>query len=239
MQTPRLRDGSRIVSVSSIMSEPTPPRATRSPATWLGLFLALFGMVLARQLVGYIWPGQNFTGAIFKELGMWLVGIALVAVIKAGEGLPLRSVGIGTAPIAKSILWGLVIAVVAIVVAAVLVNLTGYTGGEGGKFMQSLPLWFTTLIVIRAGVVEELCYRGYAIERLHAFGLPRWLAALVPLVIFGVAHWTGGWANIVIALALGGVFVVFYLWRRDLVANMIGHFLIDFVGNILPKLGGG
>jgi membrane protease YdiL (CAAX protease family) len=40
----------------------------------------------------------------------------------------------------------------------------------------------------------------------------------------------------VIALALGAILTGFYLWRRDLVANMFGHWLVDFVGNILPKL---
>jgi len=29
---------------------------------------------------------------------------------------------------------------------------------------------------------------------------------------------------------------VFYLWWRDLVANMLGHFLVDFVANVLPRL---
>jgi hypothetical protein len=28
----------------------------------------------------------------------------------------------------------------------------------------------------------------------------------------------------------------FYLWRRDLIANMIGHGLVDFVANVLPRL---
>jgi hypothetical protein len=26
------------------------------------------------------------------------------------------------------------------------------------------------------------------------------------------------------------------LWRRDLVANMIGHFMIDIIGIFLPRL---
>jgi membrane protease YdiL (CAAX protease family) len=56
------------------------------------------------------------------------------------------------------------------------------------------------------------------------------------LAIFAVAHWTGGAANILIALVLGAILAGFYLWRRDLVANMIGHFLVDFVGNVLPRL---
>jgi len=79
-------------------------------------------------------------------------------------------------------------------------------------------------------------FGGYAIERLEALGLNRYVAAAVPLIIFSVAHWTGGWANIVIALALGAILSGFYLWRRDLVANMIAHFLVDFIANIVPKL---
>jgi membrane protease YdiL (CAAX protease family) len=93
-----------------------------------------------------------------------------------------------------------------------------------------------TLIVLRAGVVEELFYRGYAIERLQALGLGRFWAAAVPLIIFAMGHWTGGWANIVIALALGAILAGFYLWHRDLGANMIGHGLVDFIANVLPKL---
>jgi len=50
------------------------------------------------------------------------------------------------------------------------------------------------------------------------------------------ASWTGGAANIAIALALGAILAGFYLWRRDLIANMIGHFAVDFVANVLPKL---
>jgi len=85
-------------------------------------------------------------------------------------------------------------------------------------------------------VAEELFFRGYAIERLEALGLNRFWAAAIPLAVFSIGHWTGGWANVVIALVLGAVLAAFYLWRRDLVANIIGHFLVDFVGNVLPRM---
>jgi membrane protease YdiL (CAAX protease family) len=97
---------------------------------------------------------------------------------------------------------------------------------------SKLPVWLLVFIVFRAGIVEELFYRGYAIERIESLGLNQFWAVVIPLTIFGVAHWTGGWANILIALALGVILSVFYVWRRDLVANMIAHFLVDFIGNI-------
>ena len=212
------------------------PQKRPGPVTWLGLFIALFGMLIARQLVNYVWPNPTFASALIKEAGMWLIAVVLLVIIRVSERLPLSSIGLSTARWGKSVLWGFLLGISCLLVGGGLVALTGYTGGELGKAMEKLPLWLVSLIVLRAGVVEELCYRGYAIERLHALGLPRGLAAGVPLLIFGLGHWTGGWANILIALVLGGILALFFIWRRDLVANMIGHWLVDFIGNVLPRL---
>jgi|ERR1044071_2559901 membrane protease YdiL (CAAX protease family) len=220
------------------MTETDSPPKRPGPVTWLGLFIALFGMLIVRQLVNYGWPNPTFVSALIKEAGMWLIAIVLLVIIKAGERLPLSSIGLGTTRWGKSILWGFLLGIGCLLIGGGLVALTGYTGGELGKAMEKLPLWLVFFIVVRAGVVEELCYRGYAIERLHALGLPRGLAAGVPLLIFGLGHWTGGWANILIALVLGGILALFFLWRRDLVANMIGHWFVDFIGNVLPRLFG-
>jgi uncharacterized protein len=217
----------------------TPQRGLRtgiSPITAVGLFIALFGMLVVRQVISYFWPTITFASALWKESLIWLCAIALLLIVKRGEQLPLSSIGIGTSRWTKSVLWGLVLTLVCALVAVGLVALTHYDGGSGGEAFAKLPLWLITLIVVRAGVVEELFYRGYAIERLRALGLNRFVAAGIPLLIFAIAHWTGGWANIVIALALGIVLSAFYLWRRDLIANMIGHFMVDFVANVLPKL---
>jgi membrane protease YdiL (CAAX protease family) len=193
-------------------------------------------MLLSREIVTYFLPEPTITSAIVKEAGMWLVGIILVAIIKFGEGLPLSSIGLGTSRVIKSILWGLVLTVICFAAAGVFVALTHFHGGKNAEALGNLPVWLITAIVVRAGIVEELCYRGYAIERLHALGLPRWLAALVPLLIFGAGHWTGGWLNIALALTLGAILAAFYLWRRDLAANIIGHTLVDFIPNVIPKL---
>jgi membrane protease YdiL (CAAX protease family) len=204
--------------------------------TWVGLFLSLLAMLLVRQTVSYFSPTLTFTAAIWKESLIWLCAIALLVVIRRGERLPLTSIGVGTSRWWKSILWGLVIAVICALVGGALAALTGYGHGPGSAAFEKLPLWLITLIVFRAGVVEEFFYRGYAIERLQAAGLNRYWAAAIPLVIFALGHWTGGMANILIALALGGILAGFYLWRRDLIANMVGHFTVDFVANVLPKL---
>src|SRR5882724_10358604 len=213
-----------------------PAAAKNTRATWLGLFVSLFAMVVIRQAFVFFVPEITFAAAIVKETLIWASAAALLVILRRGEGLPFRSIGLGTCRWWKSIAWGFVIAVISAAVALGLAHLTSYGNGPGSAAFEKLPLWLITLIVIRAGVVEELFYRGYAIERLQALGLNPYLAATVPLVIFALGHWTGGWANIVIALALGAILAGFYLWRRDLVANMIAHFTVDFVANVLPNL---
>jgi membrane protease YdiL (CAAX protease family) len=207
-----------------------------STATWAGLAISLFAMVAIRQVFVFFVPETTFASAILKEALIWLNAIALIVIIRRGEHLPLHSIGLGTARWWKSILWGFIIAMVSAVVVGALAHLTGYGHGPGSAAFEKLPLWLITAIVFRAGVVEELFYRGYAIERLQLIGVNPFWSVAIPLVIFSLGHWSGGAANILIAFAAGLILTGFYLWRRDLVANMIGHGLVDFVANVLPKL---
>jgi uncharacterized protein len=208
----------------------------KNAVTWLGLFISLFAMLLIRQAFRAITtePGPGL--ALAKECCLFLSAGVLLWLVRKGEGLPLRSIGIGTSPLWKSLAWGVVTAIACIVPAAGLAALTGYGHGQASQAFAKLPLWVITIVVVRAGVVEELFYRGYAIERLQALGFGRWVSWTIPLIIFSLAHWTGGAANILIALVLGAILTAFYQWRRDLVANMFGHFLVDFIGNVLPAL---
>ncbi len=221
---------------SHVIAVNTESPAKVSRATWIGLFLSLFAMLVIRYAFVFLVPEITFAWAIPKETLIWVSAAALLVIVRRGEHLPLRSIGLGTARWWMSILWGLVIAVVSGAIVGVLAYLTGYGHGPGAAAFEKLPLWLITLIVFRAGVVEELFYRGYAIERLQMVGFGRFWSVTIPLVIFSLGHWSGGAANILIALAAGAILTGFYLWRRDLVANMIGHWLVDFVANVLPAL---
>jgi membrane protease YdiL (CAAX protease family) len=210
--------------------------AQKNTVTWVGLGFSLFSMLIIRQVFRAICPEPGTTLTLAREACMFTAAGALIWLVRRGEGLSLRSIGIGTSPVWKSLVWGVVIAVACILPAAGLAILTGYGHGAGSQAFAKLPLWLVFIVVVRAGVVEELFYRGYAIERFQALGFGRIASWVIPLAIFSVGHWTGGAANILIALVLGGVLTAFYQWRRDLVANMFGHFLVDFVANVLPAL---
>src|SRR5215813_6708230 len=207
-----------------------------SRATWTGLAISLFAMVVIRQVFVFFVPEITFASAVLKEALIWLNAIALIVIIRRGEHLPMRSIGLGTARWWKSILWGFVLAVVSAVVVGALAYATSYGHSPGSAAFEKLPLWLITAIVFRAGVVEELFYRGYAIERLRMIGLDRFWSVVIPVVIFSLGHWSGGAANILIAFVAALILTGFYLWRRDLVANMIGHGLVDFFANVVPAL---
>ncbi len=207
-----------------------------SRITWVGLFIALFGLVVIRDPVRFVFPSLTTGVVAFREALNLACAAGLLLLVRCLEKLPFSSIGLGTSKWWKSVLWGFVTAVLCGGAAVVLARLTGYGSGRAATAFARLPLWLLTVVVFRAGIVEELFYRGYAIERLRALGLARPWAAAVSLVIFAVGHYTGGPTNILIALVLGGILTAFYLWRRDLVANILGHTLVDFVANVLPAL---
>ena len=95
-------------------NQPSVP--TKVPrATWAGLAIALFAMVAIRQVFVFFVPETTFASALLKEALIWVSALALIVIIRRGEHLPMRSIGLGTARWWKSILWGFIIAIVSAV----------------------------------------------------------------------------------------------------------------------------
>jgi membrane protease YdiL (CAAX protease family) len=76
--------------------------------------------------------------------------------------------------------------------------------------------------------IEEIVWRGYAIKSLTQHLRSTGAAVLIASVAFGLMHWWGGPAHVVIASIVGIAFSGLYLWRRSLVANLVAHFVLDF-----------
>ncbi len=210
-------------------------RSKISPFTWLGLFISLFGFIVLRFGFRAVGAADSIKANVCREIAVWIMAALLIVLIRFGERLSLRSIRLGVAPWRQSLKQGCVLAGICGVTAWIVIQFTGYGHGPGSGEFNKIPIWLETLMVIRAGIVEELFFRGYAIERLEAIGCGRLVSAAIPTVIFATVHWTGGLPNVIIAFVLGTIATVYYLWRRDLVANMIGHGLSDFLGLVLPR----
>jgi uncharacterized protein len=213
-----------------------PKRAKVSPFTWVGLFISLFGFIAVRFAFRSLGVSNSITVDVWREFAVWTLAALLILLIRRGEGLPLSSIRLGTAPWRQSLRHGAILTGLCGVTAYIVISFTGYGQGAGSAAFDQEPIWLTFLgSALRPGIVEELFFRGYAIERLESIGFGRVLSAAIPLSIFALTHWTGGIPSVIIALAGGTVLTLFYLWRRDLVANMIGHGLSNFLGLVLPR----
>jgi uncharacterized protein len=209
-------------------------------ATYIGLAIALLSspafIFVYRALTG---ESHSNLQVIGRELGVFcLVGILLWLIV-ARERLPLTSIGLQTDKPGKSFLRGLALTVLVLAVTIGLYLALQQFGIRLGSkqsdaFQPSLLV--VTLVVLRAGVAEEIFYRGYAIERLRALTHSKWVAALLPLLFFAAAHYRQGLGGVIAAFVLGGIFTLFYLKFRDLLANMVAHFLADFALNVVMPL---
>ena len=91
------------------------------------------------------------------------------------------------------------------------------------------------MLVTRTAVAEEVLFRGYPIERLLELTNSRWVAGVIPWAAFTYAHLASwGWAQLIVAGYGGVLLTVLYLWRRNLWANMLAHWIADGAGFLLP-----
>lgn len=210
--------------------------------TLAGLAIALFGIPAITTAHRMLTTDPLATGGIVaRELGILALTALLLWIVVNGERKPLSSIGIRTERIGRSLAWGVGLAIVCIAAAIGILTVYKAMGihyGEGQSISRALPV--TTLAVLRAGISEEVLYRGFAIERLQSMTGSKWLAAGISLILFAAFHFRQGMAGVFIAFVLGAILTGFYLWKRNLISNIFAHFLVDFIPNVLlPLLGAG
>lgn len=207
--------------------------------TLIGLAIALFGLPAIVSGFHFFGDEPTTTTKLARELSILGLTVGLLWIILTREKLPLSSIGIRHDRIWRSLAWGIGLTIVIFAMLVGCLALYGafgisYGNGEGSAISPSL--WLTMLTVIRAGVSEEIFYRGFAFERLQTLTGSKWVAAAVTLAIFAGFHYRQGLAGVFLALLLGAIITGFYLWKRNLVAALFAHFLVDFLPNVLLPL---
>ena len=195
-----------------------------------GLLIALAGaplfVVLSDLLLGESpsLPVQVALQLLYCGLAVFLVWFVLRV-----ERLSLASIGLRR-PTWLTVISGIGLLTIIMFVLPILTTpLQQVLGTEGVQAgldqISAMPVWFRVLAGLTGGIIEELFYRGYAIERLATITGRAWLGGLISAVIFGLAHipeWGLGFA-LAADLPFSLVMTGFYLWRRDLLANMLAH----------------
>lgn len=199
----------------------------------VGLLIALALPEL--PIKDFVAPATTMTGHLEREAFFWIVTAILIVYVLAIERRPLASIGL-IRPGWKSVLFGVLAGVVLVAgfvaifsVVMPALHMPPNTSAMAG--LMHTPLWFRVLLVLRAAVFEEVCYRGYTIERVQELSGSRVLAFVVSVVAFTLAHagyW--GWSALLVPAFGGIVLAALYMWRRDLVCNMTAHFIADGAG---------
>ena len=211
-----------------------------SPATSVGLFVALvvpfLGYAVGRLIFGV---AQSDARVVSGLVIHWVTLAGLIAVIVFWERLPLASIGL------RPVRWwtipaGLLAGVAITFLSGVLV--TAFRFGSDthyAVYLQSLPFILRLALVVTAGVFEEVLYRGYAIERLTTIWHTKWAAALVTVAFFILAHLPVIGFAYLPPVAVVSVFVtLLYLWKRDLILNMVAHASIDGIALLIVPIAG-
>lgn len=204
--------------------------------TWMGIILSMFSITAINLVFKSIFGDQLTDGQMLtKELLIFgMVGFLLFYIIPK-EKLDLSSIGLHNQHWGRSLLLvaGIfVVCIVALLGCLEICKLLGWKFGESKSFdLLSKPI--IAFITLRAGVAEEVFMRGFLLERLTTITGKKWMAFLLSTLPFGLLHYSQGYAGILIVTAAGGVLAVFYFWKRDLKANIIAHFLVDFIPNVL------
>lgn len=214
------------------------PRQSLSMATLWGLLLALalptalafftaltYGTTQIRTLINWGIPVH------------WANLAAVIAVVILAERQ--RPASIGLQPLRWWTLpLGLLAGLFILPVSGLLANALGSSAdARFAGFLQSLPLATRVLVVLTAGIFEETLFRGYALERLASLLDNKWWAAAVTIAVFSLAHIPAvGLAHLLPVFIVSVLITLLYLWRRDLVVNIVAHVTIDSVALLVIPL---
>ena len=139
--------------------------------------------------------------------------------------LTLSDVGLGVSLFA-------VIIIVSGAYAALLYRMfPGFTSAgasEQVKTILSVPVAFMLFGMVVNGFFEEIAARGYAIDRLQTATGSLLLASTIALFLDLAIHipfW--GWRYPIVIFPAQALFVLMYIWRRNISACIIAHILVD------------
>ena len=180
---------------------------------------------ISQRLVG----GGGLAVEFWLQVTLCAIGAFVLFVVVRLERLPLGTIGVrrpaSSTIVAAFALYALAFVLVPLVIRP-LVAAVGQPGADAGVArIRTWPVWFRVFVAMTSGAVEETLYRGYAVERLVALTGRQWVAATLAIAAFAAAHipfWGAEFA-LTADLAAGVVLVLFYLWRRELLANILAH----------------
>ena len=209
---------------------------------YVGLLAALGGppMVALYGMRSRSRCGDLASGLICQAMLLGLLSVVL-AVAMSREPDPWSSLGFAHTGL-STLLWAAMIATLFIIaLGPILMRLPAWLGAPGFApplaRLQQLPVWYLALAVTVGGIVEEILYRGFALGQVSSMVGNTAVSAALVVVAYSLAHvplW--GWVPALTTGISGAVLTAAFLAHGDIVANILAHMAVDFVGIVLPAI---
>ena len=162
------------------------------------------------------------------------------------RGLTLEEMGLGPQPMVRTVLPGLLGAILIGGLQWLNLRRIGMMEGEAPELLRKLanrllPVnvleYFPySALAITAGVCEEFIYRGFGVAAFSKAGLPLWFVVILSSILFGLAHAYQGRGGIVSTGIFGVLLAIGRLWSGSLVPVMMWHVGLDLAAGIAaPK----
>jgi len=166
------------------------------------------------------------------EAGMWVLLLLIISWIYFVEKRTLASIGLKKVTI-KMIFGAVGLGLVIFILFGALTTAIQAFGlelnQEAAQLISGQPIPVLLFIALRAAVVEEVLYRGFAFERIYDLTQSKWLAGLVPVILFTLVHLSWGVGHLAFVFIVGGIFMLVYISKRNLPMIIIAHFTTDVI----------
>lgn len=179
---------------------------------------------------------------VVTETAIWLYAAIVLAIALFWEGRRLASIGLRRLSFAS---LGFAIAGAAAMIGAGflagflvygLLHQPQHSDAQAAALLNGSVV-YALCLAVRAGVIEEIFFRGLAIEQLTILTGSRWFSAFLATTVFVVIHVLHfDLIQLIPIAAIAIVLTGLYLWRRDLWANIIAHIIVDGVGLVTLAL---
>jgi membrane protease YdiL (CAAX protease family) len=195
-----------------------------------GIGIALLGVPLVllacRQL------GRDTLSFVPRLFG-WVLAALCVALATTISPSGTSTLGVRSVSI-ETLVLGVVTAVgtlVSFAVVGFIQRAIGLPNADIAMFTRvtALSPLHKVLLVVTAGVTEEILYRGYAIGLGQVLFGSVWVAASLSLFVFILAHLNWRASHLISVAVAGGAVTVLFVLSRDLTACILAHTLVDGV----------
>jgi uncharacterized protein len=173
-----------------------------------------------------------FGPLVGHETLWWLALAVLLFYVLRVERRPLTSIGLrrlGLRDVLIAVLAGILMFVGAKVInSEIFLRFHLQANMHEAYRIAAAPFWYRFILVSRAAAVEEILFRGYAIERLQELTGSILSAAVISWLAFTAMHINSWGVVFLIYPGFHGVILtLLYVWRRNLSSNIIAHWVVD------------